>query len=68
MPELFGGSTEGGAAAGGYSGYYVPVHTWTTTPGAQQVSVDDLFAALDTLDDVFSLKPEQSALDGMSHP
>jgi hypothetical protein len=67
MSGLFGGATESGDLGGGYSGYYVPVHTWTATPSAQQVSVDDLFAALDALDGVYATKPDETAVDQSPH-
>jgi hypothetical protein len=54
MPGLSSGQTGGSDIGGGYSGYFVPVHTWTSTSDVQQASVDDLFEALDELNDVYS--------------
>ncbi|PRY44481.1 hypothetical protein [Umezawaea tangerina] len=63
---LFGGAAQDDDTGDTYSGYYVPVHTWTATSGSSQTSVRDLFAALDTLDDVYSKKADHSTTDHTS--
>jgi hypothetical protein len=36
-----------------YSGYCVPTHTWAATPGEPQLSVEEMYEALDKVDDVY---------------
>ncbi|GGP63692.1 hypothetical protein [Saccharothrix coeruleofusca] len=40
-------------------GYYVANHTWTSTPGAPQLSVDELYHALEEMDQVYPQPSER---------
>ncbi|MEU4805781.1 hypothetical protein [Actinosynnema sp. NPDC023587] len=42
-----------GEADGESSGYYVATHTWTPTPNAPRLSLDDMYEALDGINDVY---------------
>jgi hypothetical protein len=58
LPKFFGGANRRNSVEVEYSGYYVPTHTWAATPGEPQLSVEEMYEALDMVDDVY---PEPGA-------